>query len=187
MPRLLMIFFLIAIKLSSQAQVSDIISVQKKNGRTIKNFYEDSRILFQTKEGEYVEGPIAKIYHDSIYVRIYVIQKMMSAYGSYMFDTLNTYLVSKNYKDISRISVYSHNREIRREIGAIMMIAGTGYAALNLINGSLFNLPISDKKNVKTLGISAGLFAAGFINNKFFPPNLFSRKKDKIIYISLNK
>ena len=118
MPRLLMIFFLIAIKLSSQAQVSDIISVQKKNGRTIKNFYEASRILFQTKEGEYVEGPIAKIYHDSIYVRMYVIQKMMSAYGSYMFDTLNTYLVSKNYKDISRISVYSHHREMRRLIGS---------------------------------------------------------------------
>jgi hypothetical protein len=67
------------------------------------------------------------------------------------------------------------------------MIAGAGYAALNLINGSLFNLPVTDKKNLKTLGISAGLFAAGFINNKFFPPNLFSRKKDKIVYISLNK
>jgi hypothetical protein len=182
-----MIFSLIAIQFSLQAQISDIISVQKKNGRTIKNFYEGSRILFQTKNEEYIEGPIEKIYHDSIFVKMYTIQKMMSAYGSYVFDTLNTYIISKNYKDISRISVYSHHREVRRLMGSAMMIAGAGYAALNLINGSLFNLPVTNKKNLKTLGISAGLFAAGFINNKFFPPNLFSRKKDRIVYISLNK
>ncbi len=182
-----MIFFLIAITLSLSAQVSDIISVKKKNGLTIKSFYEDSRILFQTKDGEYIEGPIAKIYHDSIFVRMYDIEKIPSSYGSYIFDTLTTYIVSENYKDISRISVYRHHGTVRQKIGVLMMIGGAFYAALNLINGSLFNLPITDKKNLKTLGISAGVFGAGYINNKFFPPNLFSTKKDKIVYISLNE
>lgn len=169
------------------AQVSDIVSVRKRNGRTIKSFYESSYISFQTKEGAYIEGPIEKIHHDSIYVRMYTIQKGLSPFGSYVFDTLNSYLLNTDYKDIRRISVYQHHGSIRQKLGLLMMIGGAGYAALNLLNGSFFNLPITDKKNLRTLGISTAVFSAGFINNKFFAANSFSKKSDQIIYISLNK
>jgi len=185
MSKSLLIFLLSLIYLSSSAQVSDIISVRKKNGRTIKSFLEGSRISFQTKDGEYFEGPIAKIHHDTVYIRMYTIQKGFSPFGTYIFDTLNTYLVNTNYKDIRRISVYPHHGSIRQKLGFLMMIAGAGYVVLNLVNGSLFNLAITDKKNAKTLGISAGLFAAGFINNKFFAANSYTKKKDQIVYVSL--
>lgn len=174
-----------ATQISSHAQVSDIISVKKKNGRTIKSFYEDSRILFQTRDGDYIEGPIAKIHHDTVCVRMYTIEKGFSQFGSYVFDTLNTYLINTNYKDIRRISVYKHHGSRREQLGTLMMIGGAGYAALNLINGSFFNLPITDKKNLRTLGISTAVFGAGFLNNKLFAANLYSRRKDKIVYIAL--
>ncbi|MFI5188502.1 MAG: hypothetical protein ACHQF0_17350 [Chitinophagales bacterium] len=187
MPKLLLIFLLTATQFSLFAQVSDIISVKKRSGRTIKSFYESSQIFFQTKDGGYIEGPIAKINHDSIYIRMYTIQKGISSFGAYVFDTLNTFLVNASYKDIRRISVYQHHGSMRQKLGLLMMIGGAGYAALNLLNGSFFNLPITDKKNLKTLGISAAVFGAGFINNKFFAANSFSKKSDRIVYISLNK
>lgn len=186
MPKLFLIFFLIAAYLSSFSQVSDIISVKKKNGRTIKSFYEGSPILFQEQDGEYIGGPIEKIHHDSIYIRMYTVQKAPSPFGTYIFDTLNTYLVKTNYKDIRRISVYKGHGSLRQKLGLLMMIGGAGYAALNILNGSFFNLPVTDKKNLKTLGISAAVFGAGFINNKLFAANSFSRKRDKIAYIGLN-
>jgi len=184
---LLLILLIAGIPFSSSAQVSDIISVKKKNGRTIKNFYEDSRIAFETKDGEYIEGPIAKIHGDTVYVRMYTVQKVPTLFGTFGFDTLNTYLVNADYKDIRRISVYAHHGAIRQKLGVLMMIAGAGYAVLNLLNGSFFNLPVTDKKNLKTLGISATVFAAGFINNKFLVSSSFSRKKDKIVYAALGK
>ncbi|HEY2721481.1 MAG TPA: hypothetical protein VGI82_07140 [Chitinophagaceae bacterium] len=186
MLKLLLTFFLIIAGFSSFAQVSDIISVKKKNGRTVKSFYEGVRILYQTKYGDYIEGPIEKIYHDTVFIRMYMVQKGLSQFGSYVFDTLNSYLVKTNYKDIKRVSVYRRGSN-REKLGDLMMIGGAGYAALNLINGSLFSLPITDKKNLRTLGISLSAVAIGFLNNKLFASNPYSRRKDQVIYISLQR
>ena len=187
MVKLPLAFFLIVMHVSLLAQVSDIISVKKKNGRTIKNFYEGSRIFFQTNDGGYIEGPIEKIHHDTISVRMYTVQKAVTSFGTYAFDTLNTFLVNENYKDIRRIQVYTRRGSVRKKIGLLMMAGGAAYAAVNLLNGSFFDLPITDKKNLRTIGISAGVFVLGFINNKFLLPDLFSRKKDEIVYITLGK
>jgi hypothetical protein len=186
-PKLVVILFLIAVRYTSLAQVSDFIAVKKKNGITIKNFYEGISILFQAKDGEYIEGPIAKIHHDTVYVSIYNIQKLPTSLGNYVFDTLNTFTIGTNYKDIRRVSVYKKRGKLRRDVGVLMIVAGATYAVLNILNGAFSNLPITDPENLKKLGISAGLVAAGFINNKFFPPNSFSGKKNKIVYISLVK
>lgn len=180
-----MIVFLVVMYSTSFAQVSDFIAVKKKNGITIKNFYEGINILFQTKDGEYIEGPIEKIRHDTVYVSFYNIQKLPTSLGNYVYDTLNTYTIGTNYKDIRRISVYKKRGQLRRDVGVLMIVAGAGYAILNILNGAFSNQPITDSENLKKLGIAAGLVAVGFINNKFFPPNSFSGKKDKIVYISL--
>ena len=185
MPKLVVIFLLATFPYTSFAQVSDIIAVKKKNGKTIKNFFEGSTILFQTKDGDYIEGPIDKIHGDTVYIRMYDIEKIASSVGNYVYDTLSTFLIGTNYHDIKRISVYKGRGSIRQKVGVLMMVAGAGYAVLNLLNGAFFNLPITDPENLKKLGISAALVAVGFINNKFFPPNSFTRKKDKIVYISL--
>ncbi|HMG68100.1 MAG TPA: hypothetical protein VK588_10450 [Chitinophagaceae bacterium] len=185
MPKLLLVIFIVAFQFSSMAQVSDIISVKKKNGRTIKNFYEGSPILFETKSGDYVEGPIEKIHHDTISVRMYVIQKVPTIFGTYVPDTLNTFFTKVNYLDIRRIKVLHPQRFIRERVPILLMIGGAGYFILNLVNGSYFNQPITDKQNLKKLGIAAGAFGAGFLASKLFPVNTFSRKGQKIVYINL--
>jgi hypothetical protein len=184
-PKLVVIFLLAVIHYTSFAQVSDILAVKKKNGKIVKNFFQGSSILFQTKSGDYIEGPIDKIHGDTVYIRMYDIERMTTSVGNYVYDTVSSFLIATNYHDIKRISVYKGRGSIRQKVGVLMMVAGAGYAVLNILNGAFFNLPITDPENLKKLGISAGLVAVGFINNKFFPPNSFSRKKDKITYVSL--
>src|SRR5215467_8811105 len=167
MSKLLFISFLLIMHGSSLAQVSDIIAIKKKNGKLVKNFFQGFPILFQTKDGDYVEGPIDKIHGDTVYIRMYDIEKMATSLGSYVNDTVNTFLIGTNYHDIKRISVYKGRGSIRQKVGILMMVAGAGYAILNLLNGAFFNLPVTDPENLKKLGISAGLVAIGFINNKF--------------------
>lgn len=187
MPTLLLLSFLVFVQFSSSAQVSDIISVKKKNGLPLKNFYSGVNILFQTKSGEYVEGPIERINNDSVVVRMFVIQRLPTTLGFYLQDTLKTYLTSTHFKDIARIRIYKHPRFLEQRAGPLLMLGGAGYFLLNIINGSYFKQPLGDAKNVKSLATAAGVFGVGFIIHKLFRPTVFTTRRQKITYISLQK
>lgn len=170
----------------SMAQVSDIISVQKKNGSIIKTFFAGSPVVLQTVDDKYLEGTIQYIRSDSIFVIIYDIRTGLSRYGVNMIDTVAQYVTGVHYKDIYRIKVFKYRRFVRGKIDKLLMFGGVGYFGLNLINGVYLGQPVTDKENMQKLGISVAAFSTGWLINRFFPVNRFSRKWHKIVYVKLH-
>jgi hypothetical protein len=185
MPRLLFILLYIGICPVLWAQSFDLISVRKKNGRIIKTFTAGSRIVFETRAGNYVEGLVEVIRNDSVLTRVYDIRPVMTAYGFTVADTISTSVVKLHYGDIKRIKVFERHRFIRGKMDRLLMYGGAGYFVLNVINPAIFGRPVTSKKNVRTLGLSAGAFAAGVIIKKYFYVNRFSRNRHKIVYIDV--
>jgi len=184
MPRLLLSFLLL---LSTHlfSQGSDLISVRKKNGAVIKTFFAGSPIVFETKNGSYIDGRIKEIKNDSIFVTIYNTATFMTILGVTMFDTVSTHLVSVHYNDIESIKVFIRHRFLRGKIDKLLLYGGAGYFGLNVINHTISGESLTANDNLKKLGIAATAFGLGFIIKKYFYVNRFSRRKHKIVYVKL--
>ena len=185
MSKLLVTVSFLFLLLQAVAQVSDIISVRKKNGSILRTFFAGSPILFQTKDKAYIEGTIQYMRNDSIFLTVYDIRSALTHLGVTMSDTITRYTVGVHYKDILRIKVFRYRRFVRGKVDKLLMFGGAGYFGLNIVNGAYFSRPITEKQNLQALGISAGAFGAGWLIKRFFPVNRFSRKRHKIIYVSM--
>lgn len=185
MQKLLILCFSVSLTVCLYAQPSDILSVKKKNGLTLQNFYAGSRILFQTNEGYFVEGPVESIHDDSIFIRIYVTTRYMTSLGVPHTDTVHTELQKFYYKDIARIKVSHKEKFLQSRLPIYLMVGGGSYVLLNLGNSLVSHYSLTEKSNLKKLGIAGGLAAIGFLIHKLFPVHAFTTKKDKIEYIRI--
>ena len=182
MPRLLLLFLLGIPALQASAQVSDIISVRKKNGRTIKSFVAGVPIELHTQNGTFVKGPIKAIRNDSLFVTVYVIRIVPTYMCVTVVDTAAVYLTGMHHRDIKNIRVFRRPRFLRGKIDRLLIIGGAGYFGLNVLNG-LGQGSLTEKENVQRLGIALGAAGLGFVIKKFFPVDRFSRKRHPIVYI----
>ena len=183
-PLLLLLFSFLFLR-DISAQSLDYIAIRKKNGRTIKNFYAGSRILFQTNDGSYFEGPIGAIRNDSLFVILYDIRAFPTTFGTYIRDTVSAQTARIHYKEIKKVQLSDKTTFFQRTIGPAMMIGGAAYIVLNVVNGAILNESVSDPDNVRKLGIAAGVFAIGFFLNKLFSSDGFSKSKHRIVYVDL--
>jgi hypothetical protein len=163
----------------------DYISVRKKNGQAVKNFYTGSHIILQLKDRSYLAGPILDVRKDSVYVTLYDIRRYPTTWGTYVNDTISKTVAGLHYKEIWRISIHKRQDFIKRKSGPILMIGSAGYLILNILNGAFFDLPITDAKNVGKIGTALGAFGVGFLFSKLFTRDGFSNKKHKIVYVDL--
>jgi hypothetical protein len=185
MQRLLVLCFPIFFSLQLFAQPSDILSVKKKNGLTLKNFYAGSRISFQTSEGYYVEGPIENIRNDSVFIRMYVTQRYQTSLGIPHTDTVHTEVQKFHYKDIASIQVSHKEKFLQTRLPIYLMAGGGSYIFLNLGNSLVSHYSITEKNNLHKLEIAGGLAAIGLLIRKLFPAHPFTTKKDRIEYIRI--
>jgi hypothetical protein len=183
-PLLLFLFFLLPERASAQSL--DYISVRKSNGRVIKNFYSGSTILLQLSTGRYVEGPLALVRNDSVYVTVYDIRFYRTNWGSVMQDTLSANNVGLPYREISRVFLNRKRSFFERSAGPLLKIGGAGYFALNLVNGNLFDPSLTDSKNLQKIGFSAGAFGLGILLSKLFATDGFSKAGENIVYVNLS-
>ena len=171
--------------LSSFSQSLDYISVRKKNGRVVKNFYVGSTILLETNDGGYVQGPINAIRNDSLFVTFYDIRRLPTIFGSFIRDTVSTIFIGLKKDDIKRVQLTNKSGFIQRTGAPLLMLGGASYFTVNVLNGAFFNYPITDSKNLRALGISAGAFGLGYLIRKLFTSDGFSKKSHQIIYVDL--
>src|SRR5215218_2915444 len=183
-PLLLLFCFLIALQ-NLSAQSPDYIAVRKKNGRTIKNFYAGSQILFQTNNGSYVQGPIKMIRNDTIFILLYDIRSFATNFGTLVRDTISVQTLAVNYKEIKRIGLSIRRNFLQRTVSPLLMIGGAGYFTLNLLNGTFFSSSVTSEEKLRTAGIAAGLFGIGYLINRLFSSDGFSKAKHKIVYVDL--
>ena len=166
---------------------SDFISVRKKNGRHVKTFIQGSPIIFKTVYGSYVDGWINDIKEDSVFVKIYDVRRFTTNWGSMLLDTVNSSIVPFYYKEISTIKISNKRRFVQSKIDKLLVIGGAGYLLLNLANGGYLNESVTGKKNVQSLGIALGAIASGLLIKQFYKPDNFSRKKHRIVYVSMKQ
>lgn len=81
MRLLLLIVVMMVIPATSFSQVSDFITVKKRNNRTLKTYFPGSIIAFQTVYGNYLNGIIQAIRHDSVFVKEYDIRAVPNEWG----------------------------------------------------------------------------------------------------------
>jgi hypothetical protein len=167
------------------SQISDIVSVQKRNGRNIRSFTVGSPFNFNTTDGHYVEGYISLIRDDSIFITSYDIRAIPNAWGVTSVDTLATYHSAFDYREIATVQVSTRKRFSALRADRLLMDAGAGYFLLNLVNSSYLKEPFGNSKNIATLAISAGVFGLGLFLHTVGRDPRFSSKRDRIVYTRL--
>ena len=101
MKGLLLFFITVFIYAAGLSQPSDFI-ILKKDQRTIKSFFAGSNIAFDTNGGSY-SGLITSVKKDSLFINQYDIRQVPTNLGIYVLDTVATYRLAFNYKDIIKI------------------------------------------------------------------------------------
>jgi hypothetical protein len=187
MTRLLFFLILLFITCPGFSQASDFISIRKKNNRTVKTYFPGVRIKFQTTYFREVEGLIVQIKNDSVFVKEWDIRVVPTSLGVTVIDTAGSFITGVHYKEIK--VVYWDKRKKVHELvtnGTLLMIGGTGYAALNVINGAYLKQPITSTKNVQSLAIALGTAGTGFLLNRLSNKESKFERKYRVHYIRMN-
>ncbi|RPD51648.1 hypothetical protein [Paracnuella aquatica] len=186
MHRLLLFLLLLSTTFSAVAQMPDMLSVRRKNGRTIKTFYAGSTISFITKYGTPISGSIVTMRNDSIYIHTYNIRAVPTTLGVTMVDTFARRIERVHYQDIGRIEVYSRKRGFYGRLAGYAAIGGGGYIFLNVFNGLMNREPVTAKENLKLLIAPAATAIGGIAARQLLKGIYFTKKRHRIVYISLN-
>jgi hypothetical protein len=188
MNRLLSLLVFLFIANAALSQASDFISIRKKNNRTVKSFFPGLSIKFQTTYFRMIEGQILKINNDSVFVKEWDIRTVPTSLGVTVVDTAGSFVTGVHYKEIK--VVYWDKRKKVHELltdGTILMIGGTGYAALNIINGGVLGEPVGSSENLKKLGMAAGVVGTGFLLKKLTGKDAKFERRYRIHYIKMSE
>jgi hypothetical protein len=183
MVRILLLLLFLAGPVQMFSQVSDFITIKKGNNRTVKTFFTGVPISFETVDKRQASGLITAIRNDSIFLKEWDLRPMLNSLGFPFTDTVGVYLSGYHYKEIGKVDVSDRMRFQQVTVGRILIIGGTGYIALNLINGAIQHESVTSKKNLTSLGIAAGAVATGLL------ANFISRHANKyhVEYVRMNE
>src|SRR5690606_27689669 len=106
------------------AQLSDMLSVQKKNGKNVRTFTRGSAIKFYTTDGYYVEGDIDMIRDDSVFITSYDVRAIPNRWGVNTIDTLATYHSAYDYREIGSIRISDRTKLSAISLDNLLMKAG---------------------------------------------------------------
>jgi hypothetical protein len=188
MARLFSILIVFFISATGFGQASDFISVRKKNNRTVKTYFPGVVIKFQTTFFRMVEGQIVQIRNDSVFVKEWDIRIVPTSLGVTVVDTAGSHVTGVHYKEI-KVVYWDKRKKIHEYItdGSLLMIGGTGYAALNVINGAYLNEPITDSKNLRSLGIALGAAGTGYLLHRLNRKEAKFERRYRVHYIKMNE
>lgn len=185
MQRLLFLLLCCCASQIAAAQLSDILSVRRPNGRTIKSFYAGSYISFVTKYGTPVSGTINTLRNDSLLINTFNTRVVPTYLGVTIVDTFAFRIEKIHYKDIGQIQIFTKHRDIYRRLGSYMIIGGGGFIFLNTFNGLLEKADLFEKGNLRRLGTAAGIAVSGIALQVATREVRNTKKRHNIVYISL--
>jgi hypothetical protein len=146
--------------LTAFGQKSDFL-VLKKNGRTVKSYFENSQFTFTTNS-RFVKGIITKVSNDSVNMKEFDIRQMPTQFGVYTIDTVGTYRSIFALKDISYIDKERRNFDWQSSGaallggGAIITVVGLGTWVFTKPNSRYYASPY-------LVGSSALLAGIGYL------------------------
>ncbi len=150
------------------AQSDDFIVLKKRNNRTLKTYGEGSFLSAKTNTGFQLNGIIRAIRNDSIFIRQQETRLVPTEFGQ-MIDTLY-YTFGIDYRNITSFYFTRQYDAVMRRRGfaqttlpAILMIGGTGFIALEVINTIYRKESLTAKGKMASLGIAAAVAGTGVL------------------------
>lgn len=172
---------LLFISLSTFSQTADFITVKKK-GRTIQTFFAGSNIEFVSSSGAYINASINGIAHDTLYLQEFVVQRLLTTFGTYILDTLGSYHYKFHYNQIAALGKKEKRGFSKSGSGASLFGGGV---ILTIASGVVF-LADRDKFSAPLLLASAGLGAFGYFLLKSGGKPLTIGKKYTLQYMNMS-
>ena len=176
-PLQLLVFFFFCSAVSS-AQEADYINVKKKNGRVLKTYFDGGFISAETFEGFRLHGYIRAIRNDSIILVQEQTRLVGTAFGTSL-DTLR-YLYGVDHRLIRRYFYkerfnYAGKKGFRTlSIPKLMVIGGTGFVLLELVNTLYREESINTNNKLPALAIATATAFSGWMWTKI------ARKRDQV-------
>lgn len=175
------------------AQKSDFIVLKKQNNRHIKTYFPGVFISGKTYSGFSINGIIKDIRNDSVFVEQQHVQQVQTQFGVPALDT-TIFTVGLHYQEIKSL-FYSKTTGIggvprKRGLSSVsipklLMIGGTGYIVLELVNTGYRRESLSDRDKLRGLGIAAGLAAIGFFWQQLTNQSNKAGGKYKVVYVRM--
>jgi hypothetical protein len=156
----------------------------KKRYKTIRNYFAGSYITFQLNNGQWQEGTITRIAHDSMWMKQQQIQLVGKGFGS----EIDTVTFGYNKLAIADIVAMPRPKESWSFIknGTLFKLAGGAYIALNVINGFGKGAdPLFGSRNLPKLITAASVYAVGTALGLLYKPYARIAKKYRIQYVQL--
>jgi hypothetical protein len=191
MKQSILLILLFSITEATLSQQSDFVVLKKRNNRTIKTYYPGSFISAITHNGFSINGYIKDIRHDSIIILQEERRLMPTDFGSTL-DTMS-YTIGIDYRDIKKFQYTSQYTWGRKRgfaeitLPRLMIIGGTGYILLEAINTVYRKESITSNNKLVSLGIAAGVAAAGLAIVHFQNRTDKAGGKYKVIYVKNTK
>ncbi|MEO6914551.1 MAG: hypothetical protein ABI151_01990 [Chitinophagaceae bacterium] len=176
------LFIFVLLSAVAFGQVSDFISVKKRNNITVRSFFPGTYISCKLVFGEEISGLVHEIKNDSVFIREFDIQAIPNPWGTYTIDTLGSHVVAFHYRDIATVVLKKRDSFSYVKNGTLLMIGGIGYAALNVINGKYLKESITGPENRKSLGTALGVAGAGLLLNRLYARSKRFDTKYHIVY-----
>lgn len=184
MHRCLVVIALILISIHACYAQDDFLQLKKRN-KTIKSYFKNSYITFQTDGYQWLTGRIYKIKSDSIFLYQIDVNLKPSVVGfGTVIDTTVFGLVRLSFKNIRAIP--NEHQSYLPKIGTMIQIGAVGYTALNLANAALQKQAVFDDANKKRLGGAVIAFLLGCVLKQTDPDAYRLGKKYKLVYVKLN-
>lgn len=167
--------------LSSFSQTADFIVIKKK-GKTIQSIFAGRNIEFVTTSGAYINASINGIAHDTLYLQEFVVQRLLTTFGTYILDTLGSYHYKFHYNQVAALGKKQKRGFNFQGSGASLFSGGV---ILTVASGVVF---LADRKNFSAplLIASAGLGALGYFLMKSGGKPMVIGKKYTLHYMNMS-
>ena len=133
------------------AQSGNVL-VLKDRGVTIKSFTKDNYIEFEFSNRQWILGQIQWVKKDSIQIKQYALQTVMTAYGTYGQDTLRLGTITLHINEIRAFAKDKGRYQSVFTNGSFLSIGGILYGGLNITNSIINKEAVFGTKNLPSIG-----------------------------------
>lgn len=184
MKLVLMLVLLILCQI--QAQQKFAVVIEDKHAIVKKMLFEGSYIVFKDEQNQEFDGIIKRIKPDTVFIEHYRIINVPTYWGGIKIDTVNKSLQAYPINFIKKILLQTNEGYARNFTLSMLFIGATGYTVLNVVNGMYLKEPIFYGQNLSKLIIASSIAISSFVLNKIWPPNGYSKKRDRIKIFAFN-
>jgi hypothetical protein len=152
-----------------KAQSGNVL-VLKDRGVTIKSFTKDNYIEFEFSNRQWVTGQIQWVKKDSIQVKQYTLQTVMTAYGTYGQDTLRLGVLTLHINEIRAFAKDKNRYQSVFANGTFLKFGGVLYSGLNITNSIINKEAVFSSRNLPSIAGGIVSFFIGRWMAKKNPP-----------------